>query len=74
MKERFTIRANEVLQSIVVLSCEDITAPGFVREVYPYQILINTIQYDGSTKIRQIVGCHDMEPELDVESGEKYEF
>ena len=76
MKEEFTIRANEVLQSIIVLSDEDVVAPGFWGEWCPYQILIKTLQSDGSTKTRQIVGCHDMGPELGLNllTGVKYEY
>lgn len=65
MKEEFTIQANEVLQSIIVLSDDDVISPGFFGEVNPYQILIKTLVPDGSTKTRQIVGCHGMGPDLE---------
>jgi len=65
MTESFEIRENEILESIIVLSDDDVLAPGFYGEVNPYQILIKTVLPDGSTKTKQIVGCHDMGPELE---------
>ena len=64
MTESFEIRENEILQSIIVLSEDDVLAPGFYGQYCPYQMLIKTILPDGSTKTRSIVGCHDQGPEL----------